>query len=153
MLKTVYNFWWEPKDRFWIRGNLTEEYSEWLVQELRDRCGDTFHIWRQRGGQLGSFGARPATVSRWNEFADRARDLLQEGRADGTITRKEEMGYLGAIALIEDRRSRPADKKNAIDLIMRLEGVFEERKRDEQDGAQAKGTKELLNLLHGKKKK
>lgn len=154
-LRNTHGMHWDEKERVWVIGCLTNAAAAFMVHEIEDTCGGgrghaPFSVWKDQGGEW-STQSHPASKPEYNEdwtaVADRARELLSEGKAKGSISRKEELGYMGAIAILVDRKSRPADKKSAIDLIMRLEGIFEDRNKGLEEGDAAVGTQELLEKL------
>jgi len=139
-------------------GNLTEKAADFVIEEIHKHCKHPandlagFSVWKDHGGVKGSMQNPPPRDKprgKWQEVAARAKEVLDEGRESGLISNREEIGYMGAIAIIEDSKSRPADKKGAIDLIMRLEGIFEDRNKGVEAGDEAEGTKALIDKMKG----
>ena len=156
-LRNTHGMHWDETEKIWVLGCLTEEAADELIRDIhrhtkRGRKSKApFSIWKDQGGEWGSKDhpvAEPEYYEDWKAVAERARGFLLEGRETEVISRKEELGYMGAIAIIMDRKSRPSDKKAALDLILRLEGVFEERNKGIEEGDEAKGTQELLDKLN-----
>ena len=150
---------WLPEPKIWVIGNLNRDGAEWIEKEIHLHCKHSRHskiqfsVWVDEGGEYGSLtpaAPQVENVTHWRAVSDKAMQFLEEGRASGIITRKEELGYMGAIAILEDRKSRPADKKGAIDLMLRLEGVFEDRNKGSDEGEQAQGTKDLIDSMNKK---
>lgn len=148
-------FAWDPRNNCWVKGQMSQGTAEELASEIRYRCAQgrtsepSFKIKIGRGGEYGDVGFGhifnvPASET-WEAVANRAREILTENKEKGVITRKEELGYLSAIAVFVDRKSRPIDKKAAVDLLLKMEGIFEDRRRQKEEGDEALGTRELID--------
>ena len=157
-LRNTHGMHWDEVQKFWVIGCLDEARANALMKDIHrhtrrgQKAQAPFSVWKDRGGDYGTVthpAPAPEYHEDWKAVADRAREFLVEGRGSGLISRKEELGYMGAIAIIQDRKSRPADKKAAIDLIMRLEGIFEDRNKGLEEGDEAEGTQALLEKLGG----
>ena len=152
-LSTYLDFRFDAVAKRWISSGHSKSVAEWIQERATAFCNASWAA-RQRGfnfvvgkGDVQAQTKEQFGESAWAAVRDAALDLLEAGKQDGKINPKQELGYLGAIALLADSRSRPSDRRNAVELLLKLESVLDLKVAQEGNEEEQKGTMELIEAL------